>query len=462
VDPLKHYLRPWVAKEIAGFLRGRWAALEAPGKRWVRWRGNRPLVVESPRDVPKLVAEYRGVRSFYGSIEVFTSLKDRRDFEEGYGHNVAAATPFIDIDIVDEARVDDVWSCVVEAAEAIYAWVCHEKGVCRSIYMLWSGAGMHVRIVEKAIPRVPGVNPVTAAYALVEHILRSLGPRLKAIVEKCSGAIKIENMVAEKRVFTAPLSLHRRLDSVAVPIAPEDLGSFNPSWSSPENPRYRPKLWNRFVLGEAQQLLEEALRSVPLKRSIISSTEQTQRVVAVEVQGPVRNPGRFPVMALLQAARYYLLYGDEEKAKSFGLNRAIFYAWAKYYGPGRRAAYRAAPRRFGGATVSESSVKWAEIAGERVQVSTDGWFVMGGVVQRPDDFERNVVRKFAEAGIDFREAWRAALEYLKRFPRSALIDPQRFYKEIYEPVRDRFVEVVLRKRSGASQGLLRFAKKGKG
>jgi len=37
--------------------------------------------------------------------------------------------------------------------------------------------------------------------------------------------------------------------------------------------------------------------------------------------------GRFQVMGLLQAARYYVLYGDLEKAKSFGINRAIFYAW---------------------------------------------------------------------------------------------------------------------------------------
>jgi len=36
--------------------------------------------------------------------------------------------------------------------------------------------------------------------------------------------------------------------------------------------------------------------------------------------------GRFQVMALLQAIRYYLLAGDLERAKSWGLNRAIFYA----------------------------------------------------------------------------------------------------------------------------------------
>ena len=43
-------------------------------------------------------------------------------------------------------------------------------------------------------------------------------------------------------------------------------------------------------------------------------------------------------MALLQAASYYLLKGDLNRAKSFGLNRAIFYAWAK--GSGGRPAER--------------------------------------------------------------------------------------------------------------------------
>jgi len=46
--------------------------------------------------------------------------------------------------------------------------------------------------------------------------------------------------------------------------------------------------------------------------------------------------GRFQVMALLQAARHYIIHKDLKKAKSFGLNRAIFYAWAKHYGPRSR------------------------------------------------------------------------------------------------------------------------------
>ncbi|RLF03778.1 MAG: hypothetical protein DRK00_08185 [Thermoprotei archaeon] len=42
-------------------------------------------------------------------------------------------------------------------------------------------------------------------------------------------------------------------------------------------------------------------------------------------------------MALLQAARYCVLTG-EERAKSLGLNRAISYAWAKRRGPRRSRA----------------------------------------------------------------------------------------------------------------------------
>ncbi|OYV02567.1 hypothetical protein CGW93_04880, partial [candidate division bacterium WOR-3 4484_18] len=44
------------------------------------------------------------------------------------------------------------------------------------------------------------------------------------------------------------------------------------------------------------------------------------------MMGPI---GRFQVMAVLQAARAHLLGLPIESAKSFGLNRAIFYAAAK-------------------------------------------------------------------------------------------------------------------------------------
>jgi hypothetical protein len=145
------------------------------------------------------------------------------------------------------------------------------------------------------------------------------------------------------------------------------------------------------------------------------------------------------------------LTGDFERAKSWGLNRAIFYAWAKYYGP-HSSRTRAAARRYSpsGRRVDESQLEWREVGGEKAMVSPRGYYVIGGVEQTPEDFDRYVVRKLEEAGVSFEEAWKAALRYLQRFPRSVLRDPQRFYKEVYEPVRDKFVEKVLKGLSRAS------------
>ncbi len=149
--------------------------------------------------------------------------------------------------------------------------------------------------------------------------------------------------------------------------------------------------------------------------------------------------GRFQVMALLQAARYYLLTGDMERAKSWGLNRAIFYAWAKHYGPRyRRLSLReleeAAGRRRPGSRCPEGM---KEVLGECVETGPHGWFMIGGKEQSPRDFHRQVVEKVSKV-VPWEKAWKAALEYLRRFPRRVLEDPQLFYRYVYEPVRDRF------------------------
>ncbi len=157
--------------------------------------------------------------------------------------------------------------------------------------------------------------------------------------------------------------------------------------------------------------------------------------------------GRFQVMALLQAARYYVLEKDLDKAKSFGLNRAIFYAWAKHYGP-RYPRYnvtleqllRKAARRKPGEKCPEGMV---EVLGECVQVSRRGWFMIGGQEQTPRDFDREVKYKVSKL-IDWDRAWKAALEYVSLFPEWVLRDPQRFYKLVYEPVRDTFFAKLLR------------------
>jgi hypothetical protein len=481
VNPLAYYSRPEVQREIAEFLRGRWAAVEGPNKKWARWLGAKPLKVESPSDVFALVRRFQTInaRSFYGTIEVFRRLEERSDVEESYEGNVVAATPFIDVDIVDENKVDEAWQCALQVAGIIVDKLCEEYGVCKSVYLLWSGAGVHVRIHERAFSRVyKSHHPLDVAFAAAELVLEEAEREILDVILGCGGMVKVENLVAPKRVFTAPLSLHRKLDRVAVAFRRENLDSFKPSWSLPASPHHDPTAWRTFEEGEADEYAEYALRKIgKVKHRTLMEARaakislptialaQAAASAKTIMPGEVREPGRFPVMALLQAARYYLLRGDLERAKSWGLNRAIFYAWAKYYGPARRPRLASEARRYSsGARVPDEELRWDELGGEKAQVSPRGWYVIGGVEQKPEDFDRHVARKFEEAGIPFEEAWKAALEYLKKFPRNVLRDPQRFYKEVYEPVRDSFVEKVLKKAGEAREartiGLDRWLKGG--
>ncbi len=467
VNVLEHYNREEVKEEIAGFLKNRWAGVEGEGKKWIRWVGNRPLKIDKPEEVPLIIKKYSFLnpRTIYGSIEVFRKLDERKDVEENYENNVVKATPFIDIDIIDDNKVEIAWKHTIKIGVLIRDWL-REQGVYHSIYFLWSGAGLHVRINENAFNDVlQEHHPVDVAFAVTEFILESLKPHILDIIKESNYSIKVENLVAMKRVFTAPLSLHRRIDRVAVPIYSDNIEDFSLEWCNPENPVYDKKAWSKYSLGEGDELAYQALKRIGkvAKRTLLEAratkigipTIQTEKTVQGITHSGVREPGRFPVMALLQAARYYTLYGDIDKAKSFGLNRAIFYAWAKYYGPQKRTAlYRTStPRRIYGKRVS-GLVKWVEVAGEKVQASENGYYVMGGIEQRPEDYDRYVARKFEEAGIRYDEAWEKALEYIRRFPKTILIDPQKFYKEVYEPVRDKFIEKILKSKKSSSRKTL--------
>lgn len=153
--------------------------------------------------------------------------------------------------------------------------------------------------------------------------------------------------------------------------------------------------------------------------------------------------GRFQVMALLQAARYYILTGDKEKAFSFGLNRAIFYAWAKRRGVPAAASRPRAPR----SVAAEEKRNVVYIGDEQGYVSPSGWFTIGGVEQKPEDFVREVARKVEEE-MPFEEAWRIALEYVGSFDKKVLLSQREFYEKVYLPVRDSFSDVASQRKGG--------------
>jgi hypothetical protein len=201
-------------------------------------------------------------------------------------------------------------------------------------------------------------------------------------------------------------------------------------------------VYTGFEAGEADELAEKALNAVGgyFKRvtpvpsgSVRSSGEEAPRL------------GRFQVMALLQAARCFLLTKDIEKSKSFGLNRAIFYAWAKQRGveakrpPSRRGVVKPSKQ------AEERNV--FQLGNETAYLSEDGWLMIGNAKQTPRDYDEQIVRRINEV-VPYEEAWRKALQYLEEFPQDVLLDQQKFFNQVYKPVRDSFVEKVYRGETG--------------
>jgi hypothetical protein len=143
-------------------------------------------------------------------------------------------------------------------------------------------------------------------------------------------------------------------------------------------------------------------------------------------------------MATLQAARARKLGLPLASAKSWGLNRAIFYAAAK-----RRLESTAAPSKAGKAAkpgkprpeVEEYSLgsdKAYRVAGRGKPV-----FTIGGQIQKTEDFQRQIVRRFAGT---FRDAWREAGKIVGGYPRSVLESPEPFYNLVYRPRRDKLAK----------------------
>jgi hypothetical protein len=153
--------------------------------------------------------------------------------------------------------------------------------------------------------------------------------------------------------------------------------------------------------------------------------------------------GRFQVMATLQAARAYVLGMPLDSAKSFGLNRAIFYAAAKRGFKGKGVVKP--PKQF---SVTEKKLSDREIkkmqktftmstigdeAAYSVEVDGKKLFVIGSEVKTEDDFARQIERRF---GKHFKKAWQEAVKICKDYDQGVLLSQRYFYETIYKPRRD--------------------------
>jgi len=143
--------------------------------------------------------------------------------------------------------------------------------------------------------------------------------------------------------------------------------------------------------------------------------------------------GRFQVMALLQAARAKELGLPGGRAKSWGLNRAIFYAAAKR---GFKQPIKPSPpsgvRKKPVAKAGKAYFLGDEMA-YTARKSNRLYFTIGGRLQTEADFKRQIEVRF---GSHFEDAWKESIAIIQQYPKNVLLSQHRFYSEIYRPRRD--------------------------
>jgi hypothetical protein len=137
-------------------------------------------------------------------------------------------------------------------------------------------------------------------------------------------------------------------------------------------------------------------------------------------------------MAILQAARAYELGLPLETAHSWGLNRAIFIAAAKRgFKEGTGSSGTQGRRGCSSTYLLGDDMAFKDEKGGKLR------FSIGGKVQTEEDFDRQVKSRFGDA---FPLAWKEALAYVKGFDREVLLSTERFFQDVYRPVRDKLAE----------------------
>jgi len=154
--------------------------------------------------------------------------------------------------------------------------------------------------------------------------------------------------------------------------------------------------------------------------------------------------GRFQVMATLQAARAHTLGLTLTSAKSWGLNRAIYYAAAKR---GFTAKATPGPRRPKEAKATPQEFFLGDDKAYQVVVGGKTLFTIGGEIQTPEAFKKQIEQRFSGA---FRQAWEEALRIVRAYPKTILESQQAFFSQVYRPRRDDLAKKWTDRTGGAS------------
>ena len=156
--------------------------------------------------------------------------------------------------------------------------------------------------------------------------------------------------------------------------------------------------------------------------------------------------GRFQVMATLQAARAFVLGFPLESAKSWGLNRAIFYAAAKR---GFKKAPppaeiripklrgRVEPQLREQITKTLKPHTLGDEMAYSVEIDGTAYFLIGDKIQTPEDFSKQIESRF---GGKFEDAWQEAVKHCRKYDEGILKSQRYFYQTVYKPVRDKLAK----------------------
>ncbi len=138
-------------------------------------------------------------------------------------------------------------------------------------------------------------------------------------------------------------------------------------------------------------------------------------------------------MAILQAARAKTLGLSISEAKSWGFNRAIFYAAAKRGFKKARITKRTR-EQIGKKPVMKSRRAYY-LGTEMACISRKGnrtYFTIGRELQTETEFKRQIEVRF---GSVFSKAWKDSLNIVRQCPKE-LLSQSRFFQDIYKPRRD--------------------------
>ncbi len=261
-DPYKYYTKPTVQKEISAFLKDRWVAVHCQKRlkdgryMLIRYAGDKPLKIDTPQQVLATLhrLSFCKPRTFYGTAALYHRLETKQDLTPS---NMYAYTPSWDIDSRPEW-----WKHTITVAKILVEQI-QKEGVQESVWIKWSGRGIHVHIHEKAISQslYQKYRPLDIAYSIVQYILEKTRKQLEKTQLPRNINIKIENLIDPQRVFTAPLSLHRQLDVSCIAMKPHQLSQFTPGWLNPEKPQHNPE-WKTHKPGEADKLALKAIRTI--------------------------------------------------------------------------------------------------------------------------------------------------------------------------------------------------------